>query len=408
MPDCSSKNDLPDELYEWVNPGTLELARKRLRLSLQDVAEQARQLGAEYKGVTTEALRSWESGRGQPELRHLEALSQIYVCPVGWFFLSSLPTETHKLDFRGVAREEGIGGQGRQTLSRFLELAEWAEGVAIQAGRFRAPSVGSANLTDDMKNLVAEERRRLGFQPAIREAWQEKNDAFNWWRRRIESLGVFCFVMRLPTSEVRGASSWGEHGAAFILVNSEDAEAAAGRTFSLLHEYAHLMLRKSFVCDFRGSGSGIDVESFTNRFAARMLVGRDELMARLQELGTAAFQKQWSDASLDSIRAPFRVSRDVVSIYLEKELGLAAKGFYAQKRAVWAERKPFGRAKVPSTGRTLAAKKLRMVGSTLARVLSSKQAEAVLSALDLAEMLDVKVERVPAILETFREAGDEA
>ncbi|HUS59304.1 MAG TPA: XRE family transcriptional regulator [Planctomycetota bacterium] len=408
MPDCSSKNDLPDDPYEWVNPGNLALARKRLGLAPRDVAEQARQLGAEYRGITAEALASWESGGGQPELRHLEALSQIYVCPVGWFFLSSLPAETHKLDFRGVASEEGIGGQGRQTLSRFLELAEWAEGVAVQTGQLRTPTIACASLTDDMNDLVAVERRRLDFEPSIRGSWRKKDDAFNWWRRRIESLGVFCFVMRLPTSEVRGASFRGEHGAAFILVNSEDAEAAAGRTFSLLHEYAHLMLRKSFVCDFRGSGRGTDVESFTNRFAARMLLGPEELRARLKEVGTTTFRQQWGDTFLDKIREPLQVSRDVVSIYLEKELGLAPKGFYARKRATWAKRKAFGHATAPTIGRNLQQRKLRTVGTTLAKVLSSKPAEAALSALDLAEMLDVKVERVPAILETFREAGDEA
>ena len=392
--------------YEWVNSKSLELVRKRLRLAPQDVAEQARKLGAEYEGITTEALASWESGTGQPELRHLEALSQIYVCPVGWFFLSSLPTETHKLDFRGVASKERIGGQGRQTLMRFLELAEWAEGVAVQTGQLRTPSIGSASITDEMKDLVAAERRRLGFDPSIRGSWGDKDDAFNWWRRRIESLGVFCFVMRLPTSEVRGASFWGEHGAAFILVNSEDAEAVAGRTFTLLHEYAHLMLRDSFVCDFRGSGGGTEVESFTNRFAARMLLGRDELADRLKELGANTFGEQWGDAYLDRIRQPFRVSRDVAAICLEKELGLAPEGFYAGKRATWANRKGFGRSTTPSTGRNLEARKLRTVGTTLAKVLSSKQAEASLSVLDLAEMLDVKVERVPAILQAFREAGD--
>jgi len=52
----------------------------------------------------------------------------------------------------------------------------------------------------------------------------------------------------------------------------------------------------------------------------------------------------------------------------------------------------------------LAKRKLQMVGSTLAGILSSRQAESAVSALDLAEMLDVKVERVPAILEAFREA----
>ena len=351
-------------------------------------------------------LSSWERGEAQPELRHLEALAQIYFCPVGWFFLPSLPPETGKLDYRGVASVEAIGGTGRQALSRFTELAEWAEWVAIQTGQLRTPSIGHASLEDNIGHLVSIERRRLGFQPSIRQSWHEKEDAFSWWRRQIESLGVFCFVLRLPTSEVRGASLWGESGAAFILVNSEDAEAATGRTFSLLHEYAHLILRETYVCDFRGSGYGTRVESFTNRFAARMLLGREELIASLEEAGGATFRQQWGDAYLDRIRSPFQVSRDVISIYLE-ELGLAPEGFYVSKRASWANRRGFGRAKATSIRRSLVQQRLRTVGSTLAKVLSARQAEATLSPLDLAEMLDVKVERIPSILKAFREAGDE-
>jgi Zn-dependent peptidase ImmA (M78 family) len=393
--------------FEWVNPKSLELARKRLRLEPKEVAEQARQLGNEYEGITAKSLELWEAGRKEPELRHLEALSQIYVCPVGWFFLSSIPAEPLALDFRGVAPGAKVGARGMQTLSRFLELADWAEEVAIQTSQLTAPSIDQASRQNEMEQVVAVQRQRLGFDAQVRSEWESEDDAFNWWRHRIENLGVFCFMMRLPTSEVRGASYWGEHGAAFILVNSEDAEAATGRTFTLLHEYAHLMLRESLVCDFRGSNEGVRVEPFANRFAARMLLDYSELSARLKELDVSQFRERWGDAMLDRVREPFRVSRDVISIYLE-ELQFAPKGFYTMKRGTWAKRKAFGRPKVGPTGRTLATQRLRMVGSTLARVLSSKQVAETLSALDLAEVLDIKVEKVPGVLETFRSAGDDA
>jgi Zn-dependent peptidase ImmA (M78 family)/DNA-binding transcriptional regulator YiaG len=393
--------------FEWINPKSLEEARKRLRLAPEEVAQQAERLGSEYKGITAKALELWEAGRKEPELRHLEALSQIYVCPVGWFFLSNIPKEPFGLDFRGVAPGAKVGAPGMQTLSRFLELADWAEEVAIQTRQFAAPSIGQASLQDEMEQVVAVERRRLGFDAQVRSEWEDNDDAFNWWRRQIEGLGVFCFVMRLPTSEVRGASYWGKRGATFLLVNSEDTESATGRMFTLLHEYAHLMLRESLVCDFRGSREGTRVERFANRFSARMLLAPSEMKARLQELDAYQSREQWGDRTLDRIREPFRVSRDVIAIYLE-ELGFAPKGFYATRRGAWATRRSFGRSKVHPTGRTLPVQRLKMVGSTLARVLSSKQAEATLSTLDLAELLDVKVERVPAILDAFRAAGGDA
>jgi len=203
--------------FEWVNPKSLELARKRLGLAPEEVAEQAEKLGSEYKGITAKSLELWEAGRKEPELRHLEALSQIYVCPVGWFFLSNIPKEPFGLDFRGVAPGAKVGGRGMQTLSRFLELADWSEDVALQTGQLAAPSIGQASSHSDVGQVAAAERRRLGFDARIRLGWEGNDDAFNWWRRRIEGSGVFCFMMRLPASEVRGASYWGQHGSPFIL-----------------------------------------------------------------------------------------------------------------------------------------------------------------------------------------------
>jgi len=392
--------------FEWVNPKSLEQARERLGLTHEEVAEQAEQLGGEYEGITAEALGAWEAGTEEPELRHLEALSQIYVCPVGWFFLSRIPTEALALDFRGVASRSVVGASGMQTLSRFQDLADWAEDVAIETGQLAALSIGQARLNDPIDQVVKAERQRVGFDARVRSQWRSKDDAFGWWRRRIEALGVFCFMMRLPTSQVRGASYCGARGAAFVLVNSEDAESASGRMFTLLHEYAHLLLRESLVCDFRGSRGGTRVERFANRFAAGMLLDRSELNERLQELDLLEVRQHWGDALLDKIREPLYVSRDVISIYLE-DLDLAPKGFYAMKRGTWAGRKAFGRAKAPRIGDTQAVQRLRMVGSTLAKVLSSDKAEARVSPLDLAEVLDVKVERVAEVLGVFRKAGDD-
>ncbi len=392
--------------YEWVNPETLAQTRRRLHLKPEDVAEQAAKLGSEYKkDITAKAIESWEAGKQAPALRHLEALSQIYVCPVGWFFLPDIPADSALLDFRGVAPGARIGASGMQTLRRFQELADWAEDVAIQTGQFMKPNIGQASQRDEIEAVVQRERGRVGFDARVRQQWQSNHQAFDWWRRRIEGLGVFCFVMRLPASEVRGASYFGVHGAAFILVNSEDAESATGRMFTLLHEYAHLVLRQSVVCDFRGSSDGKQVEHYANRFAAGMLLDHSELEEHLYGLGMHRFREQWGDSMLDRIREPFFVSRDVISIYLE-ELGLAPRGFYSSKRSAWASRSGFGRGGA-RPGRTQAVQRLGMVGNTLARVLSSSQAESAVSVLELAEVLDVKVEKIPAILETFRSAGDD-
>ncbi len=131
---------------------------------------------------------------------------------------------------------------------------------------------------------------------------------------------------------MRGASIWyGEYP--FILVNHQDAEAATGRLFTLLHEFAHLISvqDEGIACDFRGAGRGENPEPFANRFAARLLLLPDELRARVHEVGEAR-REDWPDHLLDRLRKPFMVSRDVVAILLQ-EMGLAPQDFYERKRA---------------------------------------------------------------------------
>ena len=76
----------------WVNPEVLRQVRERRGLSLEEVASRSRALAAQcYAPISADDLRVWEAGEQEPDLEHLETLSEIYNCPVGYFFLDALP-----------------------------------------------------------------------------------------------------------------------------------------------------------------------------------------------------------------------------------------------------------------------------------------------------------------------------
>lgn len=380
----------------------LRWARERLRLSEDQVAALSTKLGKYYTVVEPGELQQWEQGIGEPELESLETLSEIYVCPVGCFFLPSPPIEATQLGFRGVSadKEERLSGESRRTLRRFVDLAEWTVLLIEDLGIDWSVEIGAKST--DVADLVPRERRRLGFDPRVRAQWVNADDAFTWWRRRIEAQGIFCFQMNLNPKEIRGASLWLDSKYPFVLVNHQDAEAAAGRTFTLLHEYAHLLTgRKSLVCDFRGQAATGGPEPSANRFAARMLLGFDELAERLREIGEHNPKSAWSDQLLDRIRAPFFVSRDVVAIALE-DLDLAPKGFYRKKREQWDDRRPGGRG---GRGRraTNRERKFREIGYSLTRLLTHPAAEEKVSWADLSYVLEMKVEKVSDFLRWARD-----
>jgi Zn-dependent peptidase ImmA (M78 family) len=385
--------------FEWANPTAMSEARTRLHLSHADVSAQSKNLDVDYVRVSAEDLAAWEAGEAEPNFDELRTLAEIYVCPVGWFFLPHIPKEDVKLDFRTLDPSSKLSPETRQTLARFIEALESAERIAVEAGRSLIPKLETIDLAN-IDAVVADQRRILGFTDKQRQSWANPEQAFDWWRRRIERLGVFCFVMPLESGDIRGASLRGPGGGAFILVNTQDAEASTGRLFTLLHEYGHLIASQNSVCSFRG-----DAERQANRFAARMLLGHDELKEQLVKLGLLKFRKVWSDPVQDEIRKPFFVSRDVISIALQ-ELDLAPPDFYSSRRALWSSR-----ARPKGGGRARPKKayeqRLTKFGYSFASLVSSPEVYEKVSPLELAYLLDVKVEKLPVLLEELGRAAGE-
>lgn len=389
----------------WTNPDVLRWARERLNLSIEQVAAESKKLVRQhFAAISAQELTAWEAGRAEPELIHLETLAEIYVCPVGWFFLESPPAEHLPVSFRGLAKPpEELVSVSQRTLRRFLELAEWTVETLRKTEQRWPVAIRPAQVeprTALAEQLAADYRHRFGWTVKQRQQLAGKpREAFAWWRRVIESQGVFCFEMPLDPNETRGAALWLE-GYPFILVNHRDIEAAAGRIFTLLHEFAHLISAKEgVVCDFRGTHHDQNPEPFANRFAARVLVTPQELQQRLREVGEMQRRTDWPDSLLDKLRRPFCASRDVVMILLQ-ELQLAPADLYQRKRQQWASRTPWGRGgKRPPRNE----QKLQEVGYSLSSVLVRAAEHPSFSWLDAASVLGMKVEKTEAFLKWARE-----
>jgi Zn-dependent peptidase ImmA (M78 family) len=387
----------------WINTSVLKWARERIGLSPEDVEAQSERLGNYYTPVESKQLKQWESGSAQPELEHLETLAEVYVCPVGYFFLKEVPVETIPLSFRGLSPEKQgkLKPLSQQTLHRFLELADWTtlliEEEKLEWSASLRPQTQLRGDISEVESLVQQERKRLGFTPDVRKRWTDADDAFIWWRKQIEEQGVFCFQMKLEIGDIRGASIWFKSRYPFILVNHQDIETATGRMFTLLHEYAHIISGgEGVVCDFRGLRPAQGPEPFANRFAARMLLSFEDLQRKLNELHKHEYSENWSDNLLDELRQPFFVSRDVVAIALQ-EMNLSPGNFYNKKRAMWEKRKPFGRGgggRHPTNNEI----KLREIGYSLTRILSRSGKEGSIPVDDLSSVLGMKIEKIPEFL----------
>jgi Zn-dependent peptidase ImmA (M78 family) len=380
-----TETKLPEK---WANPEMLRWARVKMGLKPQDVEDLA---------VTkAQDIIQWEERKSAPALADLEGLAEVYMCPVGYFFLDSPPAEEKTLDFRGLHPDKTatLSYETHSQLEEFLRLTDYITRLTEKTGRIHPLDIETATLSEPIESMAERERRNFGFTPQIRDDWNSATEAFEFWKQAIEKKGVYIITLKLDAGEVRGASSWDPNYSPVILVNRQDIEAATGRCFTLLHEWAHLLVKQpGLVCDFRGQMNKAVIESYANKFAAEVLAPKNEFIGFLKRENLFEFRERWNDSTIDKIRYQFKVSKDVVAILLE-EIDLAPQGFYWNKRAGWDTLKPFFRSKPGvSHGQTKAMRKLGEIGLPFARLISESYGRGIISKLELADILNMKVEQ---------------
>lgn len=178
---------------------------------------------------------------------------------------------------------------------------------------------------DDPEQAGEAERARLGATTATQLGWASAQ-AFKNWRSVIEAAGTFVFLKNFPLADCKGFTVYDVRESPIIVVSKHERLDVA-RVFTLVHEYAHLLLREPGLSDHNDRNP---VEAWCNRFAAAFLMPRDALR---QLVGV--WPNQPADWPLDDIRnwaRRLKVSQQALALRFEA-VGLAAVGFFGRLRA---------------------------------------------------------------------------
>jgi Zn-dependent peptidase ImmA (M78 family) len=132
--------------------------------------------------------------------------------------------------------------------------------------------------------------------------------------------------------EMRGFSL-SERQLPVIVLNAKDH--ARARIFTLMHEFAHVMLDSGGVCHpervaQHARTQDERVEVFCNHVAGALLVPRDALLRDLR-LAVQPNNREWPDPIITAVAESFAVSREVVLRRL-LILGRTTEAFYERKR----------------------------------------------------------------------------
>jgi Zn-dependent peptidase ImmA (M78 family)/DNA-binding XRE family transcriptional regulator len=394
-----------------INPELITWARETAGFS---PAEAAKSLGIEEAKLAAWEDRTKEDAPSIPELRKLATL---FKRPLAVFYLSESPPRFEVI--RDLRRLPGTGAREYSPAVQLeIRAANERRQLALELAADLEQELGNftleANGSEDPEIVAARVRTALEVTTELQLQWRDNDGraGFNAWRARIERAGALVFQTTRFTTEEASGFAIAADTAPVIAVNRNDA--LTRRTFSLLHELAHLMIHVSGVSDIETDGDRPPedqrIEIFCNQVAAAALIPRDVLLAEPRVVARGLRSTDWTDAELSDLARQFNVSREALLrrlLTFDRTTG----EFYRQKRAQYIAEYVANRARQKEQAKTADMKRnmpqetVSNFGRPLVNMLLDNYHQDRITLSEISGYLGLKVKHIPKLEQVagFRE-----
>jgi len=250
-------------------------------------------------------------------------------------------------------------------------------------------------------------RRLLGVSLTLQRTWRDPRRSYNAWRAAIEATGVLVFQLTgVSPQEILGFSI-PERPFPMIAINRKLAP--NGRTFTLLHEFVHVLLNEGSICDIEEDllrpPEEQDTEVFCNAVAAAALVPRDALLTEGLIAALPPRPREWNDEELSSLAHTFGVS---IHVILRRLLtaGRTTPAFYSARQARW---RVFEPRSAPDSNddyrRNMPQEVVSDLGRPFTRLVLDSHSNSRMSLSDVARYLGLRAQQVEKVRELVLRGG---
>jgi len=303
-----------------INPRILSWARETAGLSPEEAAAK---LGLTSTARATAVEKLMQAENGERPISHgmLQKAAATYRRPLVTFYLPHPPARGDRgEDFRTVTgapspREDAM----LDTLIRDVRARQQLlrEALLEDEDTLTLKFVASSRMSDGSKNVVSRIRATLGVTTADQRKAGDPAALFALLRAAAERAGIFVLLLGDLGSyhsdigeDVFRGFALADDVAPFIVINDNDATPA--RSFTLMHELAHIWIGATGVSGpLRGTPSNV-VERFCNEVAGEFLLP-PEVLEQVAAARTADFNLDLSLSLTDDIARTWNVSQGVVA-----------------------------------------------------------------------------------------------
>lgn len=268
--------------------------------------------------ITEPELQNLLSTANTIPLRRLDKIADYLRFPSTTFLMSEPPYEL-KLRFRKIA---GTSTDPSRKTVRAIRDAYYWQSIAKDLLEETAPDslepkIEQYSVDDPVEKASRVQKEKLEFESITRSRPTSINKyeyLYNGLVQKIESLNIFVYQCQIPPKEARGFTLINELPRA-IVINISDPPKP--KIFTLLHEYAHILLKNESVCFPNYSLQSNDsqgVESWCNDFAGSFLMPKDEFKSMLDELE----EKHDADKVITKLAGHFYSSKHAVLVRIKR------------------------------------------------------------------------------------------
>jgi Zn-dependent peptidase ImmA (M78 family)/transcriptional regulator with XRE-family HTH domain len=382
-----------------ITPALITWARETAGFSVAEAADKL--------DIDAGKLTAWENPKDDaaPSIPQLRKMAALFRRPLALFYLPEPPRKFEVM--RDLRR---LPGSGPRQFSSALQLdiraaserRELALDLAIDLDEELPKFSLKAEITEDPEIVGKRIRDALGVTDELQNHWRDVDGraGFNAWRGRIEATGTLVFQTTAIASEEASGFAISADTSPVISVNRKDA--LTRRTFSLLHEFAHLMVHVSGVSDLetdeKRPPEDQRIEVFCNQVAAAALMPKESLLGQRGVAEQGSRSERWTDDQIGDLARRFNVSREAILRRL-LTFDRTTNAFYTRKRAQYIAEYQAHRARqreqTKDIKRNMPTETVSHFGKPLVRMLLNNYWQDRMTLSAISGYLGLKVKHIP-------------
>ena len=246
-----------------IKPHILRELREQRHIPMAVMAKKF----ADILGVEENAYGDYEAIEKTVSRKDAERIAKIFKRNWTVFLLHKAPVRVNfDHDNRSRYRDKAVDLKTYEALEEAYYLLSF---VADINNRDNKP-VPAFDKKASAKLLAGQFRQSIEAPEKYYPRFKTDREALSFWIDQLGKMNINVSKSRLGSKDGIRAFSIHRGGKAIIVLDSHDSD--KGKIFSLLHEVAHILIRRTGSCDLFRDGS---IESYCNNFASEVLIPTD-------------------------------------------------------------------------------------------------------------------------------------